>query len=104
MGRDLSKETTPSLVGPQGPEIQAPKAPPEGKNVNISAKTELIRRRPGSFEPPHRTEQNHMCIVIFGGVFAEILAENRRARFQMAPAGDVIISGANRSLSIKENK
>jgi len=83
-------------VGPRGPEIQAPKAPPEAKNANISAKTQRIRRWPGSFEPSRPTEQGHMRFVIFGGVFAEIFAENRRPRSKMAAADDVTISGENR--------
>jgi hypothetical protein len=82
----------PASWAPGGPRYSEP----EAKNANISAKTRRIRRPPGSFEPSRRTEQADTSFVIFGAVFAEILAENRRALSKMAPADDVTISGENR--------
>lgn len=53
---------------PGGPRYSAAKA----KNANISAKTQRIRRAPGSSEASGRDEKNGTGLVRFGGVFAEI--------------------------------
>ena len=65
--------------------------------TNISANTRRIRRARSSLELSSRAEKNHISFIIFGGVFAEILAENHRARCKMADAGDATISEKNRS-------
>lgn len=77
---------------PGGPRYSAPKA----KNANISAKSQRIRRAPGSLEPSRRDGKNGTGLVVFGAGFAELLAENHRDRSKMAAADDVTAAGENR--------